>query len=341
MYILAIDSTSFTPRIWLVHDTICVKEEAVTNTTEKWIKMKEGDVSGLVEDFLTLLNTFFDDTNIKIQDIDLICYSWYSGFQSVMNLWKILARTLGKLHSVEVLAVDHVTAHYFSRFTHFKWTDLNEGDFPILFFSASGSHNSLSLLKNRKELTVLNDYTYFDVIEKKHIGLWNIYYKFSKICGILEEGESDKNITKKILECEMQENSELVKHIKSTYEEEGIFDTNFYFMFHKIEKNITFYMKKYDKKIIFASFEVAIFEILLKKFHDIMKIIPFRQICIVWWISNNDTFFKKVEEEFWSKMIDVNRPEKNFRFDNASMLWTLAFYIKDNKSDYPVSKIIT
>jgi tRNA A37 threonylcarbamoyltransferase TsaD len=100
-----------------------------------------------------------------------------------MNVGKILTITLGRLHKKEIIPVDHITAHYFSLFTQRK--DVETQKFPILFISASGSHNSIVLMKSWSDFEILNDATHYDSITGKYIGIGSIYYKLVKNLGIL------------------------------------------------------------------------------------------------------------------------------------------------------------
>jgi hypothetical protein len=64
------------------------------------------------------------------------------------------------------------------------------------------------------------------------------------------------------------------------------------------------------------------------------------EIVIVWWISQNDHFIKFLEKKFQGKYT-ISRPLLDYRFDNASMLWVLAYNIKKHNTQFPFSQIIT
>jgi tRNA A37 threonylcarbamoyltransferase TsaD len=83
------------------------------------------------------------------------------------------------------------------------------------------------------------------------------------------------------------------------------------------------------------------FQLLSWKIDKILSLIPVRCIGVVWWISNNTLLLEYLGDRYRSKNIEVSTPHKSFRFDNASMLWTLTHNMQKHKAHYPFSKIIT
>lgn len=342
MKIFCIDSTSYVPRVAIVDNGNSVYEKQWISSGEKWNNMVWGDASYLIDDFFELIQKIEKDIGITVKDCDLICYSWYSWFRTTMNLWKILAKSLSIQFNVEMMCVDHITAHYFSQFTqNIKKVEEKDYDYPILFFSASWSHNSIALLKNLKELTILHDKTYFDEKEKKFLGLGSIYFRACKICKILDNNEWTDKISDKLHALDCWYDQQLVDEFIHSYNSWGIFDMNFQEILFILEDNITLYENNYDLKKVFCSFEEAIFQIIERKLKTILYTIPCRQISIVWGISQNDNFFNRIQWIFGKSWVLVTRPDSNYRFDNASMLGTLAFYIKENAIEYPISRIVT
>jgi len=342
MKIFCIDSTSYIARIAIVEDGKCIIEERASGSSEKWNNMKGGDVSYLIDDFLEIIDKIQNDKEISVKDCDIICYSWYSGFKSTMNLGKIFAHSLGRQYDLEVLCIDHISSHYFSQFSWYIG-DLEEKqtEFPILFFSASGSHNSLALMKSFTELIILNDDTYFEPRESKFLGLWSIYFRACRACEILNENEWANQISHKLEKIDKNTDQALVEEFTQVAIEWWIFDMNFHDLLFLLEENIESYKEKYSYNVIFRSFETVIFRIIEKKLRMILITIPCRQISIVWWIAQNNDFFYTIQKSFQHSWIIVSRPHEDFRFDNATMLWTLAYYTKKHNVAYPVSKIIT
>jgi len=342
MKIFCIDSTSYIPRIAIVEDGEKFYEKRWVASTEKWNNMISGDASYIIDDFFDLIRLMKKETELDISDCDYICYSWFSGFQSTMNLGKIFAKSLGIQYGLEVICVDHITAHYFSQFTQERNNKKTIAqDFPILFFSASGSHNSLALLKNFTELTIFHDKTYFDVNEQKYLGLGSIYFRACKVCNILNSNEWGEHISGKLEKLDWKYDQGLVEKFLVVWQAWGIFDMNFHNLLFYLEENIESYEWIYEYDVVFCSFEEAIFQLIETKLKNILQITPCRQISIVWGISQNNKFFSRIEKVFSEFGCVVTRPDNDFRFDNAAMLGTLAYYMKKYDIEYPVSKVVT
>lgn len=346
MKIFAIDSTSAKARVGVINGFMSFFEKWCPWYTEKWIQMRNGDTSVLVDDFLKLVDDFLSDSWLEWEQIDYICYSGYSGFQISMNVGKILATILWKIYNIEVINVDHITAHYFSLFTqeyNKKWSEFPQHNFPILFFSASWSHNSLAVMKSWKDLTILNDNTYYDDYTDKYIGMGSIYYKMLKATGILKDSDFPSEIDKKLSSIKREIDSQVVEKCMELYGDVKVFDTDFYdlyksFLEFYIEDN---HMHKIKNTVLFFSFEEAMFKILARKFDEILILMDIKEIAIVWWISMNDSFINFLESRYSPAGLKVSRPNVNYRLDNASMLGTLAYAMKKFEVEYPFSRIVT
>lgn len=338
MKFLCIDSTSSKARVAVVEKRKCLKEKSLPQDKNDWWKMIKGDVWYLVDEFLLLIDQIFTEIDFLIEDIDYICYSWFSGFYYPLSVGKILANTIWKIHNKEVIAVDHITAHYFSYFVNKKEDFQN---YPILFFSASGSHNSIAILKNEATLNILNDKTYFSEQEDRYIWLWHMYYKILRKTGILMEGTSDKKINEILSQTKHIFNPEIVKECMDNYDNESLFDVNYMDLYSFFVKEYLIDFDEEDKFTLFFSFQEALFRIIETKFSKIAQIIPYREICIVWGISNNDDFIEFLQEKMKQRGITISRPAPAYRFDNAAMLWVLAYYMKKENITFPSSNIIT
>jgi tRNA A37 threonylcarbamoyltransferase TsaD len=274
MKIFCIDSTSYIPRVAIVEDGKRIYEKQWVSSGKKWNNMVSWDVSYLIDDFFDVIERIKNDKDMWIEDCDLICYSGYSGFQSTMNLGKILSKSLGIKYWLEVVCVDHISAHYFSQFTNcikVKNNDVITPEFPVLFFSASGSHNSLALLKDFTNLTVLHDRTHFDTKEDKFLGLGSIYYRACKACEILDMGESTDNISEKLKTLKGKPNEGLVEEFIANSGTGGVFDMNLHELLFFLEANIESLREKYKYNIIFHSFEEAIFRVVESKIQNILQ----------------------------------------------------------------------
>jgi len=334
MKILCIDSTTAVARIAIVENNIKLKEECIWASSEDWDNIERWEVFFLTQRLLDLIEKMFGKSQLNIEDMDLLCYSWFSWYKSSINLGKILCHILSKCYNIEYIAVDHITSHYFSYFTDKKDLHL---DFPILFISASWSHHSTALMKNIRELSILNDETYYSEDEKRYYGLGLIYYRAMKICELMTYKDSTNQISEILWKLKNNNNTILVDKFKLQNQNTGIFDINFHTMFFYLQDNYEYLKKEYENQIIFFSFEKAIHEIIEEKIIKIMQMIPLKTICIVWGIAMNENFSKHLSQVFNDLWINIVRPDLEYRLDNASMLWTLAYFMKEYNVQYPFS----
>lgn len=331
MKILSIDSTSAVARVALTNDSRLLKE--VVSPRIHWDAMVSGNVDLLMEDFLEILDVFFDDMQESWDDLDLICYSGFSGFKVSMDLGKMLARMLGSFHKIEVRAVDHISSHYFSLFVNQE----EHGHFPKLIYSASWSHNSLVYMKNMQELTILNDHTYFEEAEGKYIGLGSIFNRVLRSLDILREDQTPQEIPELLSSLDSQYVDEIVDEFRILYIPKNVFDLDMYEYYQACNKKMMLMKSKYDAAKIFFSFQRSLFDILAEKFDQVSELMNVSEVAIVWWISQNDHFVDYLE----AKSMKVHRPLEAFRFDNAAMLWVLLFHQEMYGREYPISHIVT
>lgn len=336
MLILSIDSTSFLPRISLTDRENIVFQVSDTLHPIDWKEFKSGDGSYIIYDFLSQIEIGFEKSGKKIEEVDIICYSWYSGFRKTMLIGKILSETLGAIYKKKVVNVDHITAHYFSLFVE---KDIQTFNYPILFLSASGSHNSFAIMKHSKYLQVLWNDTQYDLERNQYMWLWNIFFRTLRLLKIISESDTAAVVTDAISNLSWDINIHIVEELKRVYQNTNMFDLNFYNIFEKL-KYIS-WSTELSVDTLYLSFQEAIFDIIQQKLEKILFIMPSQTIAIVWWISNNDALIQKLSVHFESKHISVIRPEVWFRLDNAAMLGVLCYHFLKEGTQYDFSQIIS
>jgi tRNA A37 threonylcarbamoyltransferase TsaD len=167
-----------------------------------------------------------------------------------------------------VISVDHITAHYFSFFVNRQ----EDGSFPKLVYSASGSHNSLAYFRAENDLMILNDNTYFDSDNKKYIGLGSIYNSLLRSLDILKEYQSPQEIPKVLTNIHRETEIDIINEFKKLYGSENTFDFEMYHWYIDCKKIMKRRKNIFSAEILFCSFERALFEILAEKFDRISDI---------------------------------------------------------------------
>ncbi len=190
MKILAIDTTGFSASLALVKNG---REVLFNKISSGYIPNKNW------KDFPYLLpdhHSRFLIKNIKKinwKEIDAIAVSANSGIYTCILVGTSIAKTLSQVYQKPLIEVDHLLAHIYSNFIG---RDLKDFKYPILVFSASGSHSDFALIKSKEECRII-----YGVIpkEKKEtvdifIGLGKIFYQFGKELELITS--QDQSISK-------------------------------------------------------------------------------------------------------------------------------------------------
>ncbi len=327
MKILAIDTTGFSAGLAIVKDG----NEVLMN------KIGSGYVPNkLWSDFPYIL----PDQHIKFlikntkkinwNEIDAIAVSADSGIYTCILAGVAIAETLSQCHKKQLIKVDHILSHLYS-----TWLERNHKDFqfPILVFSASGSHSDLSLLKDRKSCQ-----TVFDTVPKKtkdevsfFIGIGKIFYQVGKRLGLISSSEAGVDSLIKAASLGDANKFDFTKFYKGP-----LMDLNF---FDFMESIISFAEKEKKKNSQFindvaASFQESIVQILSDKIFRIAEIKKAKEIHIAGGISMNKYLEKTLKQRIKKEKLPFTLrypTKKNYRLDNAAMIGALAYYQKKYK----------
>lgn len=326
MLILAIDTTGFSTSIALVKDG----REVLFN------KISSGYVPNKYwQDFPYILparhQKFLINNLKKInwKKIDAIAVSADSGIYTCILVGLSMAEVLANCYKKPLIKVDHILAHTYS-----TWIERNPESFkfPILVFSASGSHSGFYLLKSKKECMVI-----YDTVPQQSkgeikifMGIIKIFYQIGKRLGLITSSDSKED---KLIKAASKGNPHKFNFIE--YYQRPILDLNFSDFVNSIDT----FLKKEEKKSaklsskfikdVASSFQESINEILTNKIIKIAEIKKAKEIHIVGGISVNKHLEKKLKKKIKIEKLPfiLCYPiKKEYRLDNAAMIGALAYY---------------
>lgn len=336
MHILAIDTTSYLPKVALLNNNNPICEITKTSHEISWDDFREWDGSYIKWELQIQLNQLWGKTWLSPDTLDLICFSGYSWFRKAISQWKEFAINLWKTHTIQVKAIDHISSHDLS--VYIEQEDIRF-EYPTLVFSASWSHNSISILHDKFTLEKFSDSTEFDMDEKKYIWLGSIFFRLVKSLWLFDDPSWTNNISEIISKLEYKISEELLDILKKNYS--GDLYTLHLCNVLDFYKENYIAQKKYPTNVLFYTFQEFIIQICCEKFLSIYEAIAFKQIHIVGGIAMNDEFFSRIKDLFDVKWVNVYRPMKKYRFDNATMLWYLAYLEHTSECSYDISEIVT
>jgi len=325
MLILAIDTTGFSASIALVKDG---REVLLNKISSGYIPNKYW------KDFPYILPAYhqkFLIKNIKKIDwkkIDAIAVSANSGIYTCILVGLAMAKVLAHCYQKPLIEVDHILAHLYSTWLEREPEKFN---FPILVFSASGSHSDFSLLKNMKTCQ-----TIFDTVPKQakgevkfFIGIGKIFYQVGKKLGVIPSTEAGVG---KLIKASSQGNPNRFDFTK--FYKGHLLNLNFFdFMesiddFVKKEKRKTKSSNQFIKDVA-ASFQESITRILIDKIIKLAQMKKAQEIHIAGGISENKYLENKLKQKIKKEKLDfiLRYPtKKDYRLDNAAMIGALAYY---------------
>jgi len=326
MLILSIDTTGFSASIALVKNG---KEVLFNKISSGFVPNKDW------QDFPYILPSHHQNflirnlKSIKWEDVNAIAVSADSGIYSCILVSLSMAKVLAYCYKKPLIEIDHILAHIYS-----TWLERETGEFrfPILVFSASGSHSNFSLLKNKKECKII-----YDTVPRQNkgkikvfLGIGKIFYQMGKRLGIITPFDSSIN---KLIKTALQGDLQRFNFVK--YYQGPLLDLNFSDFMNLID----IFLKKQEKKSaelspkiikdVAASFLESITEILANKIIKLAKIKKAKEIHIAGGISENKHLENKLKEKIKKEKLPfiLRYPVKGeYRLDNAAMIGALAYY---------------
>jgi len=341
MLILAIDTTGFSASIALIKDGRRVLYNKIGSSfvpSKKWEEFPYILPSRHQKFLLGNLEKIFQKKQTDWDNINTIAVSSKSGISNCVLVGVSIAKTLAILYKKPLMEVDHILAHIYS-----TWIgrDPSNFRFPILVFSASGSHSDLSLLSNPRKCEII-----FDKIPvedrggvKAFIGIGKLFDKIGRMLGIIRFSDSNyQESLRKLIEAASQGNPHRFDF--SQYYGGPIFDLDFTnFMnsiddfFKKEEKKSSKLSQKFIQDVA-ASFQESLTEILVNKILKLAEMKGTKEIHITGGLSENKYFREKLKKKIAKEKPDffLRYPVKReYRLDNAAMIGALAYYQKKYK----------
>ena len=283
----------------------------------------------LISDIFYLLNR----KKIDLSQIDLIAVSSKSGVRNCLLVGKTIAHAISVICRKPLFETDHILAHLYSCFIGRKYEDMK---FPILVFSASGSHNEFALIENSKHCRILFDDIpplWEDNRDVLSLGIGNIFSRIKNQLGMADRRPGFR-MTMGTLMKMMSEGNPHKFDFKKFYQGE-ILDLNF---FNFLKSVFSFYDKNVkntkNQKLIkdyAASIQESLTEILAEKILYLAKEHKAKEIHITGGISCNNYLENKLKNKIKQcrDEIILRYPLRMvYRLDNAAMIGVLAYLQK-------------
>lgn len=332
MNIIAIDTTGFNTSIACVSNGKDVIFNLVQNHDVAEYKWQEYllELPQYHHDFLLKnIDKILQEHKLGWDDIDAIAVSAYSGIYNCVLVGHTIATALAHAHKIPIIEIDHILAHAYSTWLE---RDINNFNFPLLVFTASGSHSDFSHLsdKNSYQLIYNTIPTESGDGAQRFIGIGKLFYQFSsllfpenkgkeaftKLIGILAKGDKDKLGFRK-------------------FYEGAIFDLDFTIFMERIAEYIYAQKKSKQglssskKQEIALSWQATLVDILCEKIIYLAHMLGVKEVHIAGGISVN-TYFKQVLRQRLQDEIPgvyLRLPvKKSYSFDNAAMIGILAYW---------------
>jgi N6-L-threonylcarbamoyladenine synthase len=334
MLILAIDTTGFSASIALVRDGKEVLFHKIGSgfTPEKvWNDFVMILPAHHQKFLLNNTKNLFKKSSFQWEDIDAIAVSAYSGIYNCLLVGQAFAEALAYAFNKPLIKVDHILAHVYS-----TWLERTPDNFqfPILVFSASGSHSDFSLLPDKKRCRVIST----GVPKQKKgevqvfLGIGKVFYQLGKRLGLVTPADSDIN---RLIRATKQGNP--YRFDFSGYYQGSLLDLNFSDFMSSIDDFVKKQKKKTAKlplgfvRDTAASFQESISEILAGKIIRLAEMKKVKEVHITGGVSENKYLRKKLKGKFFQKKSSfvLRYPiRKEYRLDNAAMIGALAYYQK-------------
>lgn len=286
----------------------------------------------LIGDILRLLKR----KKIDLSQIDMVSVSSKSGVKNCLLVGKTVAHAISTICAKPLFETDHILAHLYSCFMSRKYEDMK---FPILVFSASGSHNEFALMENSNRCKILFDDApplWEDNGDVVSLGIGNIFSRIKNQLGMADRRPGFR-ITMGALMKMMSEGNPHKFDFKKFYQGE-IMDLNFLNFLKSIfsfyDENVKNTKNQTLIKDYAASVQESLTEILAEKILYLAKEHKAKEIHVTGGISCNNYFEEKLKKKIKQSGsgIVLRYPLKMvYRLDNAAMIGALTHLQKRYK----------
>ncbi|MEN3014151.1 MAG: tRNA (adenosine(37)-N6)-threonylcarbamoyltransferase complex transferase subunit TsaD [Endomicrobiia bacterium] len=249
--------------------------------------------------------------NFDIKKINIISYTEKPGLKGALLIGKTVAKTLGYIHRLPTVGVDHLWGHIFSVILTHK----GKIKFPFISLIISGGHTELSLVYSLNKREVLGQ-TRDDAVGEA----------FDKVAKMLSERLEGKN--KNILK---YPGGPIIEKLSKFGDPKSIdlprpyLFESYDFSFSGLKTAVLYYIKDRilnlkDVYNVCASFQEAVIDTLEGKvLHTIQKT-RCKRVVISGGVSSNYFLRKRFKSLASKKNIEIYFPHKKLATDNAAMI---------------------
>lgn len=301
-YILSIETSCDDTSIAILNNNIVLS--CITKDSTKELNEYGGIVPEIAsrkheEYLIPVFNECLKKANIKVEQIDYICYTNEPGLPGSLHIGEIFAKSLSFLLDVPFYPINHIHAHIFSSFIN------SNVSYPFMSLIASGKTTSIFLVEDVNNIT--------ELIKTNDDAVGETFDKISKFLGYGYPGgpEIDKrfDINKANLKFKIQDP-------KSNFSFSGIKSHVLRLINDAKKKN-----EKIDDILIASSFMKWAIDNLINKLMFFKNKHNIETITIGGGVSANSLFKKEIKRVFKKSFV----PLKEYSCDNAAMIGFLFF----------------
>lgn len=285
-----------------------------------------------LENINFIIKEAFEKARLKFSEIDAIAVTTSPGLLGSLLVGVMAAKTIAFALEKPIISINHLYAHIWANFLKYTMeSEVFTPQFPAIVLLVSGGHTDLYLMKDLENIEILGR-TRDDAAGEA----------FDKVAKLLDLGYPGGPIVDK-LGSEIDERVELPKPFMST---------TFDFSFSGLKTAVLYNFKSLDedvslhtKKILAASFQDVVVEVLLRKIKKAVKAFDAKTIMLSGGVAANSHLRAGVQDLAKNLKIKHHLPPRQFCTDNAAMVGSLGidlvkkfgieyFFEKNKDSDY-------
>jgi len=282
-----------------------------------------------------VLQNALNEAKLELTDIDHIAVTSTPGLMPSLLTGLTVARTLGNIHKLPVLEVNHIQAHIFANFLERKRSDI---EFPVVCLTVSGWHNEIYHMKHMWDFTKVGgttDDAAWEAFDKVAKMMWLGYPGWPIVSKLADEYKAQLPQSSRTAPSPKEPNKTLFPRVWLTKDE---FDFSFSGLKSAVKREVdkrtdtvwkiaTHPLTKEDQAEISYEFQNAVNEVLSYKLINAAKKLWIKTVLLAWWVSANDNLRARIEAMAKQENITFISPTKKvFCMDNAAMIWILAYY---------------
>ena len=278
-----------------------------------------------VSKFDPVLERSLQDAGVTMKDIDLITVSNRPGLIGCLVTGCTFASTLGLIHNIPVVGVNHKLGHVYSTLLDSK----EKTEFPAIVLSVSGGHNELYLINSLSE--------YKELGKTLDDAAGECYDKVAKMLGLNYPGGPEISRLAEFGDPKSIKFPDPLPHQKMNFSFSGL-KTN---VKNKIQEFIENGNFEENKANIASSFQYAINHNLSKKLLFAAEKYNAKEIHLVGGVSANKNLREMIKEKISKRNLRLKfRHPLSFNFctDNAAMIALLGHLNLDKQ---PPENVIT